>query len=179
VIGIFHQHAMNPLAKIEATFPQKRGQPDLSRTTHTSVDRQMESKLITHPTVLVIEDDVQLQMAIEAALEYEGLQLAIAASGEEAITLMQCDGSEYGALVTDIRLLGRIDGWHTARAARRINPTIPVVYITGEAAIGWETQGVPNSVLLKKPFLLADLATLVLQLLKGSGPESYKHVSGE
>ena len=128
-------------------------------------DGREEADLITYPDILVIEDDVGLQATIEAALEDEGLQPAIAASGEEAVTLLKSDRNDYRALVTDIKLLGRIDGWEVARTARRIDPTIPVVYITGAAAERWETQGVPGSVLLKKPFASADLVTVILQLL--------------
>lgn len=124
-----------------------------------------EAELITHPNILVIEDDVQLQTTIEAALEDEGLQPAIAATGEEAVTLLRSDLSDYRALVVDIKLLGRIDGWEVARAARRVDPNVPVVYITGAAAERWEAQGVPESVLLKKPFTPADLVTVIQQLL--------------
>ncbi|MDE1934858.1 MAG: response regulator [Bradyrhizobium sp.] len=128
--------------------------------------------MITHPDILVIEDDVHLQTAIEAALEDEGLQPAIAATGEEAVTLLKSDLSDFRALVVDIRLLGRIDGWEVARTARRIDPNLPVVYITGAAAERWETQGVPSSVLLKKPFAPADLVTVIRQLLdNGSSGE--------
>ncbi|WP_367279661.1 response regulator [Bradyrhizobium sp.] len=119
-----------------------------------------------------MEDDVHLQTAIEAALEDEGLQPAIAATGEEAVTLLKSDLSDFRALVVDIRLLGRIDGWEVARTARRIDPNLPVVYITGAAAERWETQGVPSSVLLKKPFAPADLVTVIRQLLdNGSSGE--------
>jgi DNA-binding response OmpR family regulator len=107
-----------------------------------------------------------LQATIEAAFVEEGLQPAIAASGEEAVTLLKSDQSSYRALVTDIRLLGRIDGWEVARAARQLDPAFPVVYITGEAADRWETEGVPRSVLLRKPFAPAELIDTILQLLR-------------
>ena len=128
-------------------------------------DHREEIDLITHPNILVIEDDVQLQTTIEAALEDEGLESAIAATGEEAVTLLKSDSSDYRALVVDIRLLGRIDGWEVARTARRVDPDVPVVYITGVAADRWEAQGVPRSVLLKKPFAPAELVTVIQRLL--------------
>ena len=142
------------------------------RIARNLIDRREEIELITHPDILVIEDDVQLQTTIEAAFEDEGLQPAIAATGEEAVTLLKSDLSDYHALVVDIRLLGRIDGWEVARTARRIDPNFPVVYITGAAAERWQTQGVLSSVLFKKPFALADLVTVVRQLLdEGSSGE--------
>ena len=102
---------------------------------------------------------------MEAALVDEGFEPAIAASGEEAITLLKSDWNNYRALITDIRLLGRIDGWKVARIAREIDPTFPVIYITGAGADRFTSQGVPGSVLLEKPFAPADLVTAILQLL--------------
>jgi DNA-binding response OmpR family regulator len=109
-----------------------------------------------------------LQATIEAVLEDEGLQPAIAATGEEAIALLKSDQIEYHALVTDISLLGRIDGWEVARTARQLDPTFPVVYITGVEADRWESQGVPRSILLRKPFAFADLVSAILQLVRNA-----------
>lgn len=107
-----------------------------------------------------------MQATIEAVLVDEGLQPAIAATGEEAITLLKSDQSGYQVLVTDIRLLGRIDGWEVARTARQLDPTFPVVYITGVGADRWDSEGVPRSILLRKPFASADLVTAIQQLLR-------------
>jgi len=107
--------------------------------------------------VLIIEDDPEIQALIDEALCNGGYEPAIAASGEEAITLLQGGKIKYRALVTDINLAGRTDGWKVARAARAIDPTFPVVYMSGGAADQWAVQGVPNSILLAKPFAPAQL----------------------
>src|SRR3979411_1029333 len=73
---------------------------------------------------------------------------------------------EYRILVIDIKLgKDRISGWDVARRARAINPEFPVVYITGANAEDWAVQGVPNSILLTKPFAPAQLVTAVSQVL--------------
>jgi hypothetical protein len=41
----------------------------------------------------------------------------------------------------------------------------PVVYLTGDSADAWGSQGVPNSPLLRKLFAPAQLVTAVSQLL--------------
>ena len=117
------------------------------------------------PVVLVIEDDQELQQILEDALRDGGFDPAIAGSGEEAVTLLRGFRSKYRALVTDIILLGRIDGWRVARVAREIDPTFPVVYVSGAAHDQWPVQGVPNSILLTKPFAPAQLVTAFSQLL--------------
>jgi DNA-binding response OmpR family regulator len=67
--------------------------------------------------------------------------------------------------VTDIDLNGRFDGWEVAKRAREIDPAFPVVYMTGAAADEWGSHGVPNSILLTKPFAPAQLVTAVSNLL--------------
>jgi CheY-like chemotaxis protein len=51
-----------------------------------------------------------------------------------------------------------------------IGLSVPVVYITGATAHEWATQGVPNSMLLTKPFAPAQLVTAVSQLLNAGTP---------
>jgi len=56
---------------------------------------------------------------------------------------------DYLALVTDINLKGRITAGMVAKQARKIDPTFPIVYMTGAAANDWASHGVPNSLLLE------------------------------
>jgi DNA-binding response OmpR family regulator len=122
------------------------------------------------PVILVIEDDPPIQLVVEDALADGGFEPAIAASGEEAVTLLRGNKGKYRALVTDIHLVGRIDGWEVARLARQIDPAFPILYITGAHADRWPSHGVPNSVLLIKPFAPAQLVTAVSQLLNDGAP---------
>ena len=68
--------------------------------------------------VLVVEDDQLIQAMVEEALADGGFESAITASGEEAITLLR-DDTQYRAVVTDINLIGKLDGWEVARARQR------------------------------------------------------------
>ena len=78
-----------------------------------------------------------------------GFETAIARTGEEAVTLIKGARLPFRALVTDIRLLGRFEGWDVARAPREIDPIFPVVYMSGVAADQWNIKGVPNSIMLR------------------------------
>jgi DNA-binding response OmpR family regulator len=115
--------------------------------------------------VLVVEDDQLIQAMVEEALSDGGFGSAITASGEEAVTLVQGDKSAYRAVVTDINLTGKLDGWDVARIARESDPAMPVIYMTGTQAEDWASKGVPNSVLLAKPFAPAQLVTALAHLL--------------
>jgi DNA-binding response OmpR family regulator len=122
------------------------------------------------PVILVVEDDYEIQIIVEDALTEGGFEPAIAPSGEEAVTLLKGNRGTYRALVADVSLRGRMDGWQVARQAREIDPDFPIVYITGGHGYQWPINGVPNSILLQKPFAPAQLVTAVSQLLNGGTP---------
>src|SRR5713101_7104669 len=102
-----------------------------------------ELALEDQPIILVIEDDDAVQGVIEDALGEGGFEPAIAASGEEAVTLLKGDKGKYSALVADIGLRGRMNGWEVAKRAREIDPEFPIVYMTGGSAHEWGSRGVP------------------------------------
>jgi DNA-binding response OmpR family regulator len=119
---------------------------------------------------MVVEDDQLIQGIVEEALTEGGFAAAIAGSGEEATKLLNGNGTEYRALVTDINLSGKMDGWDVARQAREIDSNFPVIYMSGAHADDWASQGVPNSIMLAKPFAPAQLVTAVSQLLNSVPP---------
>jgi DNA-binding response OmpR family regulator len=121
------------------------------------------------PVILVAEDDQALQSFLEETLNEAGFDAAIAASGEEAVTLL-AGQKEYRGLVTDINLVGSMDGWAVAERAREIDHTFPVIYMSGAHAEDWAVKGVPNSVMLAKPFAPPQLVTALAQLLNAGPP---------
>jgi DNA-binding NtrC family response regulator len=123
------------------------------------------------PTILVVEDDHLIQSVAEESLKEGRFEIDIASSGEQAIELLDRAGGKYRALVTDINLgRDKMEGWEIARHAREIDPAFPVVYMSGDGAGDWASKGVPNSIMLAKPFAPAQLVTAVAQLLNGGPP---------
>jgi CheY-like chemotaxis protein len=121
--------------------------------------------------ILVVEDDGLMQHVVEEALGGGGYNVNLASSGEQAIKLLDEESHPFRALVTDVNLRpGKSTGWDVAKRAREISPAIPVVYMTGESADEWAANGVPNSVLLTKPFAPDQLLTAVSQLLNAGTP---------
>jgi DNA-binding NtrC family response regulator len=69
-------------------------------------------------------------------------------------------------LITDVNLgRDKLSGWDVAKRARELNPSVAVIYMTGDSGHDWAANGVPNSVLLLKPFAPAQVVTAVSQLL--------------
>ena len=73
------------------------------------------------------------------------------------------------SLLTDVTLRpGKPTGWGVAKRARELNPGLPVV-LTGGSANGRRARGVPNSVLITKPFAPAQVVTALSQLSNAGG----------
>jgi DNA-binding response OmpR family regulator len=120
--------------------------------------------------VLVVEDDQAIQALVEEALSEGGFDATITASGEEAIRLLKSGDHHFRAVVSDINLGGDLTGWDVARSSREIDPAMPIVYMSGSHGEDWASKGVPNSVLLAKPFAPAQLVTAIATLLNDAGP---------
>jgi DNA-binding response OmpR family regulator len=117
------------------------------------------------PVVLVVDDDMSVQGIIQGILCDGGFASRCASSGEEASVLLNAP-NQYRVLIIDISFgKDQVKGWSVARRARAFDPNFPVVYITGGSADEWAVHGVPNSVLIRKPFASAQLLTAISQLL--------------
>jgi DNA-binding response OmpR family regulator len=116
--------------------------------------------------VFVVEDEPLIQDMLEAPLKDGGYEVATAASGEEAVSMLEAQGSTFQAVITDVNLgRDKLSGWDVAKRARELNTSVAVIYMTGDSGHDWAANGVPNSVLLLKPFAPAQVVTAVSQLL--------------
>jgi DNA-binding NtrC family response regulator len=84
------------------------------------------------------------------------------------MAMLDAADAAFAALITDVNLPGKFTGWEVAVHSREINGTLPVIYITGGSAHDWASKGVPNSILLMKPFAVAQVVTAVSQLVNAS-----------
>ena len=123
------------------------------------------------PTILLllVEEEDAIQMLLEHTLTDKGFGLVIASGGEQAIAELDADATRFRAVVTDIKFTPGPTGWEVARHARRLVPEMPVVYMTGGSGHDWEAEGVPNSILVFKPFAPAQIISAVTTLLNGAG----------
>lgn len=116
------------------------------------------------PLLLLVEDEPIIRTALATALEDGGYRLMDVDNGTEAMEAIECC-NQLAGVITDIRLGSGANGWDVARHARHRFPKLAVVYMTGDSAADWSAEGVPNSVLLQKPFATAQMITAVSTLL--------------
>ena len=120
--------------------------------------------------VFVVEDEPLIQDLLGYVLEDAGFQVATALTGEEAVGKLERQAPAFRSLLTDVNLRpGKLTGWDVAKRARELNPGLPVIYMTGDSANEWKAKGVPNSVLITKPFVPAQVVTALSQLLNAGG----------
>ena len=115
--------------------------------------------------LLLAEDETLLIPNLEDALTDAGYAIVIAHDGSPAITVLEQDATRFRGLITDVRMGPGPTGWEVAHRARELAPTLPDVYMTGDSAASWAANGVPNSVLLQKPFAMAQMVIAISQLI--------------
>src|SRR4051812_9263307 len=101
-----------------------------------------------------------IRLTVTDALTDAGYKVLEAVSGEEATQRLDADSTIAG-VITDIRLSGQLNGWDVGRYARHALPTIAVVYMSGDSGGDWTSEGVPNSVMVQKPFAVAQIVTAI------------------
>ena len=119
----------------------------------------------TAPVLLYDEDDTMIRLALVDALEEAGFRVISAHDGDATIQLLHEQGQTLNGLITDINLGDGPDGWCVARTARELMSGLPVVYVSAVSEHEWTSHGVPNSVMITKPFVAAQVVVAISSLL--------------
>lgn len=117
------------------------------------------------PLLLLVEDAPIVASLAQPAFEDGDYAVRLATDGHAAKAIIDDLAPELAGLITDVELGGGTTGWDVARHAREVRPDLPVVYMTGGGSQEWASHGVPNSVLVNKPFAPAQLVTAMSTLL--------------
>lgn len=81
------------------------------------------------PTVLVVDDDVLVRMAVSENLRDAGFQVLEATSAHDALRVMLAD-LPIDVLLTDLQMPGAMDGFGLAQAARGSAPDMKVLVMS-------------------------------------------------
>ena len=120
------------------------------------------------PLVLYVEDEFLIRATVIDALEEAGYRVAVAKSGAEAVSLLAEHDADIRGLVTDIDLGQGIDGWEVAHTAREVVSGLPVVYVSAASQSDWTSRGVPESIMIAKPFATAQVVVAISSLITSS-----------
>jgi DNA-binding response OmpR family regulator len=114
--------------------------------------------------ILLVEDDEIIRLMLREALEEGGYHVLDAQDADHALRILGEQRTSLRGLITDITLGSKLNGWDIARRAREINPSIPVVYMSGASAHHWSALGVPKSTVIAKPFAPAQIVAAISAL---------------
>jgi CheY-like chemotaxis protein len=115
--------------------------------------------------LLLVEDGVVLHIVLEEALIDGGFQVVVTNSGARAMEELNKGAERFNGVLTDIRLGTGPSGWDVAHRARELVPDMPIVYMTGDSSSEWSANGVPNSLMIVKPFADVQILTAISQLI--------------
>jgi two-component system, NtrC family, sensor kinase len=119
-------------------------------------------------TVLLVEDDAQVNRFATEVLRDRGYRVIAAPDGPTALQLLENE-SDVALLFTDVVLPGGMNGRQLADEVRRRRPDIKVLFATGYTRNAIIHQGRldPGVELLNKPFTASTLLRKVRQILDG------------
>ena len=102
--------------------------------------------------VLIVDDEEVLRDVLETVLRREGFDVLLAASGEEALSVLDVD-ADVDLVILDVMLPG-ISGIDTLRAIRISNPQLPVIVITAFSSIDGAIEAMKHGAYhyIPKPF---------------------------
>jgi len=115
--------------------------------------------------VHLVDDDSDLRHALKQSLELEGLSVICHSSAEDVSDLPL--RSLYGVIVSDIRMPG-MDGLTLMRRILGIDPTLPVVLITGHGDVQMAVEAMRAGAydFIEKPFAANRLFSVVERALE-------------
>ena len=118
-------------------------------------------------TVLVIDDEPTVRMLICDVLSEAGYSTLEAQDGPSGMRILQSD-VRIDLLITDVGLPNGMNGRQVADAARLSRPGLKVLFVTGyaENAVIGNGHLPPGMEVITKPFLMADLATKVNEIIE-------------
>lgn len=112
--------------------------------------------------ILVLDDEPIVGKRLKPALAKSGYEVSIAATGGEALRLI--DEVGFDIVVADIRMEG-VDGLEVLRHARAHSPRTRVIMITGFATVELAREALTMGAFdfIAKPFKLDDLRRTILR----------------
>jgi two-component system response regulator PilR (NtrC family) len=124
-------------------------------------------------SILLVEDEPGIQLAIRGLLRRDGHDTRVASTGSEAVEMVT-DGS-FDLVLTDLSLPDDVSGLDLVRHVHEQSPATPVVLITayGSEHIAREAVEAGAFDYVPKPFNNDELRSVVRRAL-GAGPGSLR-----
>lgn len=115
--------------------------------------------------VLVVDDEASVLMTYRLILEQQGYEVVAAATSREAIDAVKA--RDFDLLLCDFSLEQQHSGFEVIEVARKKNPHVPCVLLTGYATLETADQAKQNGIeVLYKPIDIAEFLNTTAQLTR-------------
>ncbi|MCP4215890.1 MAG: response regulator [bacterium] len=117
-------------------------------------------------TILLVEDDDDIRIAVRECLDTLGYDVLEAENGRIALDLLLEHTKPPDIMVTDI-MMPEIGGWQLARSVRESFPDIKIIFTTGYSTdpISISESMPPNSRFVQKPYSINKITQLIRELM--------------
>ena len=127
-------------------------------------------------TILLVEDEEAVRRLVRRTLEKQGYQLLVAASGKDALEIVQGHTGRIHMVISDV-VMPQMGGRQLAERLQALRPEIRVLFVSGytENSILRSGNLVEGEAFLQKPFTPLALARRVRELLDMADGEPGSH----
>jgi two-component system nitrogen regulation response regulator NtrX len=114
------------------------------------------------PRILVIDDDAGVRESLRMTLEYDGYDIAGAATGQEGLALVEREAPDL--VLLDVKMPG-MDGLDVLTRLHSMHETLPVVMISAHGTPSSAVEAIRKGALdfLEKPFESTDRLRVTIQ----------------
>jgi len=127
-------------------------------------------------TILVVDDEADFREQAVESLQSLGYRVLSASDGEQALIVLAEEAVDL--LFSDVVMPGGMNGYELAEQATDYHPNLKVLLTSGytEEAAQNNAQARFSANLLRKPYVLAELAQYVQMLLSAPIQDSVAHI---
>jgi two-component system, OmpR family, response regulator len=125
---------------------------------------------MSEPRVLVVDDESNITDLVSMALRYEGFEVETAATGRDAIRMVERFRPEV--VILDV-MLPDVDGFAVTERLKSARVKVPILFLTARDAVEDKVRGLTlgGDDYVTKPFSLEELVARVRVLLRRAGAE--------
>jgi len=115
--------------------------------------------------ILLVDDELNMLLVLEAMLKKEGYEVATASDGLEALEVLKT--GDVAVVVTDLKM-PKLDGLGLLARAVEEYPSIPIIIITAHGTIGTAVEALKRGAFdyITKPFEQDDLKNIIYKAFK-------------
>jgi CheY-like chemotaxis protein len=117
-------------------------------------------------TILVVEDEALIRMAVVELLEDAGYRVMEAGNSAQALTLFAAN-SQISIVLTDVEMPGRMDGLGLVGQVRRDRPSIRSIVVSGSASAK-DAISAGATAFVPKPYLVNAIVDAVFETLRAA-----------